>query len=148
MSSFVSCFPLKKENSRGLPAKDTWVCYIIQSEGSPETRRRLTYVGKTNDMARRLRQHNGEISGGARYTKQRRPWTLLGWIGKFQTNRAVLGFEWRMKHMFKKNVSGGRARLLKAVRILRKYQDRYSGQSLYIQKKYLESFEPSLKKLK
>ena len=27
-----------------------------------------TYVGMTNNLARRIRQHNGLISGGARYT--------------------------------------------------------------------------------
>lgn len=31
------------------------------------------YCGKTTDIARRLRQHNGEIKGGAKYTLVRRP---------------------------------------------------------------------------
>lgn len=34
------------------------------------------YVGKTTDIKKRLRQHNGEIKGGARYTSGRRPVTL------------------------------------------------------------------------
>lgn len=31
------------------------------------------YIGKTNDLAKRLRQHNGELAGGAKYTRGRRP---------------------------------------------------------------------------
>jgi len=31
------------------------------------------YVGKTTNIEKRLRQHNGEIKGGAKYTSGRRP---------------------------------------------------------------------------
>lgn len=31
------------------------------------------YTGVATDLARRLRQHNGELTGGARYTASRRP---------------------------------------------------------------------------
>lgn len=34
------------------------------------------YTGKTWNIAQRVRQHNGGLSGGARYTKIRRPVTL------------------------------------------------------------------------
>ena len=34
------------------------------------------YVGMTGNLRRRIRQHNGEILGGARYTEIRRPVTL------------------------------------------------------------------------
>ena len=33
------------------------------------------YIGKTTDLSRRLRQHNGELKGGAKYTRVRRPVT-------------------------------------------------------------------------
>jgi len=35
------------------------------------------YTGKTIDLKKRLRQHNGEISGGAKYTSLRRPIQLV-----------------------------------------------------------------------
>lgn len=35
------------------------------------------YTGITNDLTKRLRQHNGEIAGGAFYTKNKRPVKLI-----------------------------------------------------------------------
>lgn len=35
------------------------------------------YCGSTTDVERRVRQHNGFLAGGARYTKSRRPVSLL-----------------------------------------------------------------------
>ncbi len=35
-----------------------------------------SYVGYSCDANHRLRQHNGEISGGGRYTSFHRPWVL------------------------------------------------------------------------
>lgn len=44
-----------------------YTVYIL--ECSDET----LYTGITTDVGRRLREHNGEISGGAKYTQHRRP---------------------------------------------------------------------------
>jgi putative endonuclease len=38
---------------------------------------RTLYTGVTADLERRLRQHNGELAGGARYTQGRRPVQLV-----------------------------------------------------------------------
>lgn len=35
------------------------------------------YTGITNDLTKRLRQHNGEIVGGAFYTQNKRPVKLV-----------------------------------------------------------------------
>ncbi|MDA9129378.1 GIY-YIG nuclease family protein [Candidatus Gracilibacteria bacterium] len=35
------------------------------------------YTGISTDLKRRIREHNGEISGGAKYTSNRQPVTLL-----------------------------------------------------------------------
>lgn len=71
-----------------------YLCYCLRSVAN--TRR--TYVGITNNFKRRLRQHNGEIKGGARYTRAYQPWTPLFHVYGFQTKRQVLRFEWAMKH--------------------------------------------------
>jgi len=38
---------------------------------------RTLYTGVTTDLARRVNQHNGTVSGGARYTRARRPVRLI-----------------------------------------------------------------------
>lgn len=35
------------------------------------------YTGITTDLERRLRQHNGELAGGSRYVRSRRPAKLI-----------------------------------------------------------------------
>lgn len=48
-----------------------WCVYLLRcSDGS-------LYTGVTSDLDRRLRQHNGELRGGAAYTRGRRPVELL-----------------------------------------------------------------------
>ncbi|MBM69581.1 MAG: hypothetical protein CME43_08905 [Haliea sp.] len=54
-----------------IATESTWVVYLLQCvDGS-------LYTGVTVDMRRRLAQHNGERSGGPRYTRGRRPVQLL-----------------------------------------------------------------------
>ncbi|MEC7518610.1 MAG: GIY-YIG nuclease family protein [Myxococcota bacterium] len=47
-----------------------WVYVLISADGG------RTYVGITTDVERRLRQHNGELAGGARSTRAGRPWSV------------------------------------------------------------------------
>jgi predicted GIY-YIG superfamily endonuclease len=49
-----------------------WMVYVLSSVPRP----RRTYCGVTNRWPHRLRQHNGEIKGGARATRTDRPWRL------------------------------------------------------------------------
>jgi len=71
----------------------TWFCYLLQSEC-----RKKTYVGATINPDRRLRQHNGELSGGARATHGKK-WNRISLIGGFVDERAALRFEWRWKYL-------------------------------------------------
>lgn len=71
----------------------TSVVYCLKSAASPGK----TYVGCTNNFVRRLRQHNGSISGGARFTKQNRPWVPVFVVAGL-TKREALQLEWAIKH--------------------------------------------------
>lgn len=72
-----------------------WYVYILQSMSYSTS----TYVGKTNDLVRRLRQHNGELKcGGAKRTKRNRPWKYFCYISGFPDEKCALQFEWRMHH--------------------------------------------------
>ena len=59
-----------------------------------------TYVGATKDLRRRIRQHNGEIKGGAKSTRGGN-WTYLFHCEGFESWRQALSFEWHLKHVRK-----------------------------------------------
>ena len=63
--------------------------YILQSINFPE----CFYVGYTNDLKRRLEQHN---SGGSVHTNKFKPWRLRGYVG-FDTEEKVQQFELFLK---------------------------------------------------
>ena len=47
-----------------------WFVYLLRCADD------TLYCGVTTDVARRVREHNGEAPGGARYTRSRRPVAL------------------------------------------------------------------------
>jgi len=81
-----------------------YLCYFIASE-------RYTYVGITNNFKRRLRQHNQEIKGGARYTKRSKNWKPFIQVHGFANHKEVLQFEWAMKHRRKRGHKGQSGRI-------------------------------------
>ncbi|EOD37607.1 hypothetical protein EMIHUDRAFT_225154 [Emiliania huxleyi CCMP1516] len=52
-----------------------------------------TYVGASPDPVRRLRQHNGELSGGGAPAAGR-PWRILLVVRGFSSKSDALAFEW------------------------------------------------------
>ena len=48
-----------------------WFTYLLRCADN------TLYCGVTTNLAKRLRQHNGEIKGGAKYTKVRQPCQLV-----------------------------------------------------------------------
>jgi predicted GIY-YIG superfamily endonuclease len=93
---------------------DKWVFYIIHNKGS-------TYAGVSPDPVRRLRQHNGEICGGAKYTTGKGPgWTHVCLVHGFQDKIQSMQFEWAVKHVAPRNAGGVVNRIKKLYTVLNK----------------------------
>ncbi len=61
----------ESEDTAGEQDSPGWWVYILRcSDGT-------LYTGVAVDRDRRIRQHNGELVGGARYTRSRRPVELI-----------------------------------------------------------------------
>lgn len=56
------------------------------------------YVGITTDIERRLRQHNGQLAGGARYTRNRRP-VVLAYVEQHKTKSDAAKREYILKKL-------------------------------------------------
>jgi structure-specific endonuclease subunit SLX1 len=73
-------------------------CYFLHTDDFSKT-----YVGATIDPDRRLRQHNKEISGGARATgisvSQGLTWQRACYIKGIPEWRSALQIEWRWKQL-------------------------------------------------
>jgi len=74
-----------------------WYNYIIFN-----TKCSKTYIGSTVHPTRRFRQHNGEIKGGAKYTRGGvwEPYIILGDL--LHTKNTALSYEWHLKRESKK----------------------------------------------
>lgn len=60
------------------------------------------YIGYTVNFSRRIRQHNGELVGGAKRTQQGRPWTPIAITSGFPDQHHGLSFEWHLQRMYRK----------------------------------------------
>ena len=94
--------------------KCDWVFYVIQNKN-------YTYAGVSPTPIKRLRQHNGEIKGGAKYTTS----IGLGWehvclVTGFQDKIQALQFEWAVKHAHPRNAGGIQNRIKKLYHICNK----------------------------
>ena len=76
-----------------------WLYVLLSADG------RRTYVGITTDVERRLRQHNGELVGGAKATRAHRPWRTGQRYGPYAGRALATRAEAALKRL------RGRARL-------------------------------------
>lgn len=80
----------------------TFYVYLLVSTN------KSTYIGATVNLERRLRQHNGELVGGAKATKiaikKGQIWIRACYVSGFPSWNAALQFEWKWKRLGK-NIS-------------------------------------------
>ncbi len=94
--------------------EEKWSFYIIHNKG-------CTYAGVSPDPLKRLRKHNGELSGGAKYTLSKgKGWTHVCLVHGFQTKIQALQFEWAVKHVPPRDAGGLMNRIKKLYIILNK----------------------------
>ena len=72
----------------------SWYVYLLATVMPPSK----TYVGATLDVDRRLKQHNGQLAGGARATSTvPGGWYRVCYVSGFENQREALRFEWWWK---------------------------------------------------
>jgi len=95
---------------------EPWEFYIIYNENCG-----ATYAGVSPNPIQRLRKHNGEISGGAKYTTGKGPgWKHVCIVSGFKTKNQALMFEWAVKHVAPRNAGGLKNRIQKLYTVLNK----------------------------
>lgn len=74
----------------------SWYCYVLRSLNDKYLNR--TYTGATNDVERRIQQHNGILAGGAKSTIKIRPVEYFIIIDNLDKHTA-LSIEAKLHHM-------------------------------------------------
>jgi predicted GIY-YIG superfamily endonuclease len=74
-------------------------CYVLQQVNNTTAR---NYIGYTVNPTRRIRQHNGFLSGGARFTKNKIWEYLLIFSCPSWNSTRGLQMEWLIKHPLRK----------------------------------------------
>jgi predicted GIY-YIG superfamily endonuclease len=126
-----------------LPPQSTFYCYIIASGNR-------TYNGYTNNLTRRLRQHNREIKGGARATSIQGnnadgttiPWNYIAILTcPTWTAQRAMQVEWNIKYPTRHKprercFQGSNGRINSFIEVFKFVQD--SNMTLYIHNDYID----------
>jgi predicted GIY-YIG superfamily endonuclease len=123
-----------------------YYCYFLVSEG---TNKNCTYKGCTNDINKRILQHNGLLSGGAKFTNKItcRPWKYLCIVTSQPplTHTNALSLEWHFKHpygrykrAFIKNGTGSKGCFVNLIQVLSREKHANTTFNIYINEDYQE----------
>jgi len=80
-----------------------WHVYLLECADT------TLYCGITRHLERRVRQHNGLLAGGARYTRGRRPVSLIAAVACASQGEAL-----RLEALIKRTPRNGKVALLLA----------------------------------
>ena len=95
--------------------KCKYYVYLLKSTVSNRT-----YIGYTVNIKRRLRQHNGKLSGGAKRTRRGRPWKLVLFVSGFEFERTAMQYEFCIQHTKRYKRTSGVANKIKIMKALLK----------------------------
>lgn len=73
--------------------KCKYFIYLLKSETASRT-----YIGYSVNVFRRLKQHNGILSGGAKKTQKGRPWKLIMFVSGFNYEKTAYQYEFCIQH--------------------------------------------------
>lgn len=79
-----------------------YIVYLLTN-----SKNNCTYIGMTNNPVRRIRQHNGELVGGAKYTCLKRydgTWTYYGQITNIPNKSLAMSIEKKIQIRSKKTI--------------------------------------------
>jgi predicted GIY-YIG superfamily endonuclease len=73
----------------------TWYLYLLVSKNIKYLN--YSYVGITTDINRRLKQHNGLLTGGAKSTCSKRPYEVKYYIDNIDNKSIASKLEYKVK---------------------------------------------------
>ena len=91
--------PSRRKRKRSKRPRQFYGVYLLASLHPSHAR--SAYIGFTVNPPRRIRQHNGEVKGGAWKTHRKRPWEMQLVLHGFPSQVVALQFEWAWQQPLK-----------------------------------------------